>query len=81
MGGMLAVRYTLMYGYETAGFAIIDPIGLEDWQLLNVLYRLIDARYANELKVSCPGMKKYRQATHATLVTCPSWAGTGALRR
>jgi pimeloyl-ACP methyl ester carboxylesterase len=31
-GGMLAVRYALMYPGETKQLVLVDPIGLEDWK-------------------------------------------------
>lgn len=64
MGGMLAARYALMYGKETAGLAMVNPIGLEDWKQLGVPYRTIDQWYASEQKASFAGMKKYQQATY-----------------
>ena len=64
MGGMLAARYALMYGQQTAGLAMVNPIGLEDWKQLGVPYRTIDQWYASELKANFAGMKKYQQATY-----------------
>jgi len=31
-GGMIAVRYALMYPAETAQLVLVDPLGLEDWK-------------------------------------------------
>ncbi|NRD21205.1 alpha/beta hydrolase [Winogradskyella eckloniae] len=59
MGGMLATRFTLMYPEATDKFILENPIGLEDWKL-KVPYKPITWWYANELKKSYEGIKKYQ---------------------
>lgn len=59
MGGMLAVRFALMFPDRVEKLALIDPIGLEDWKRV-VPYRTIDEWYASELKITPDGQKKYQ---------------------
>ncbi|MFT8422310.1 MAG: alpha/beta fold hydrolase [Gluconacetobacter sp.] len=41
-GGMLAIRYALMYPRELTHLVLVDPIGLEDWLQKGVPYRTVD---------------------------------------
>lgn len=59
MGGMLATRFALMYPETTDKFILENPIGLEDWKL-KVPYKPVEWWYANELKKSYEGIKKYQ---------------------
>ena len=59
MGGMLAVRFALMFPDRVEKLALIDPIGLEDWKRV-VPYRSIDEWYAGELKVTADQQKQYQ---------------------
>lgn len=59
MGGMLATRFALMYPETTDKFILENPIGLEDWKL-KVPYKPVTWWYANELKKSYEGIKKYQ---------------------
>jgi pimeloyl-ACP methyl ester carboxylesterase len=59
MGGMLAVRFALMFPDRVEKLALIDPIGLEDWKRV-VPYRSIDEWYAGELKVTPAQQKQYQ---------------------
>ena len=59
MGGMLAIRYSLMYPETTEQLALINPIGLEDWKALGVPYVDIDTYYAEELTTTAQGLKQY----------------------
>jgi pimeloyl-ACP methyl ester carboxylesterase len=63
-GGMLGVRYALMYPSETEQLVLVDPIGLEDWKAKGVPSISIDDWYARELKTSADGIRKYEQATY-----------------
>ncbi|WP_426787371.1 alpha/beta fold hydrolase [Xanthomonas campestris] len=60
MGGMLAIRYALMYPQATEHLALVDPIGLEDWKAEGIPWRSVDAWYDNELKISFERIKKYQ---------------------
>jgi pimeloyl-ACP methyl ester carboxylesterase len=60
MGGMLAMRYALMYPRETAGLVVVNPIGLEDWKAKGVPFVTVDQLYQNELKTTAERIKKYQ---------------------
>ena len=64
MGGMLATRYALMYGAETGGLVLVNPIGLEDWRAKGVPENTIDELFAEEKKSNATSMKAYQQATY-----------------
>lgn len=63
-GGMLAVRYALMYPKETGQLVLVNPIGLEDWKAKGVPSISIDDWYARELKVSADSIRRYETATY-----------------
>ena len=64
MGGMLALRYALMYPRETAGLVVVNPIGLEDWKAKGVPFATVDRLYQRELKTTFDSIKRYQQATY-----------------
>lgn len=64
MGGMLAARYALMYPEATEQLAMINPLGLEDWQALGVPYKGVDGYYEGELKFTAQGLKDYQRNVH-----------------
>ncbi|WP_337042284.1 alpha/beta fold hydrolase [Emticicia sp. 17c] len=59
MGGMLAVRFALMYPEFTEKLVLVNPIGLEDYKL-KVPYQSLDEAYQKELKQTYESMKKYQ---------------------
>ncbi|MDO1446746.1 alpha/beta hydrolase [Rhodocytophaga aerolata] len=59
MGGMLAVRFTLMYPQLVEKLILENPIGLEDWRQ-KVPYQGVDAWYKSELKSNYEQIKKYQ---------------------
>jgi pimeloyl-ACP methyl ester carboxylesterase len=63
-GGMLAVRYALMYPGETEQMVLVDPIGLEDWKAKGVPAISVDEWYARELKVDAESLRTYEQQTY-----------------
>ncbi|SDE45647.1 alpha/beta fold hydrolase [Paraburkholderia lycopersici] len=63
-GGMLAVRYALMYPQETGQLVLVNPIGLEDWKAKGVPSISVEDWYARELKTSAAGIRRYEQATY-----------------
>jgi pimeloyl-ACP methyl ester carboxylesterase len=63
-GGMLAVRYGLMYPRETEQLVLVNPIGLEDWKAKGVPSISVDDWYARELKTSADGIRRYEQSTY-----------------
>jgi pimeloyl-ACP methyl ester carboxylesterase len=64
MGGMLAMRYALMYGSDTGGLVVVNPLGLEDWKAKGVPIVTVDELYARELKTSADSIKKYQLNTY-----------------
>jgi pimeloyl-ACP methyl ester carboxylesterase len=59
MGGMLAVRFALMYP-EVAGKLVLEnPIGLEDWKQ-KVPYKPVEWWFRNELEKDYESIKKYQ---------------------
>ena len=64
MGGMLAMRYALMYPADTGALVLVNPIGLEDWKAKGVPLATVDALFAKELNTTREGIKKYQQAVY-----------------
>jgi pimeloyl-ACP methyl ester carboxylesterase len=63
-GGMLAVRYALMYPEATRQLVLVNPIGLEDWKAKGVPSLSVDQWYERELKTTAGGIRRYEQATY-----------------
>ena len=63
-GGMLAIRYALMYPHETQQLVLVDPIGLEDWKAKGVPSLSVDEWYERELKTTAEGIRRYEQSTY-----------------
>ncbi|MEP6746134.1 MAG: alpha/beta hydrolase [Bacteroidota bacterium] len=66
MGGMLAIRFTLMYPSFVEKLALEDPIGLEDYKTF-VPYKSIDQLYQKEKSATYESYKKYQQSYY------PEW--------
>jgi pimeloyl-ACP methyl ester carboxylesterase len=64
MGGMLAMRYALMYPNELTGLVLVNPIGLEDWKAKGVPFVTVDKLYERELKTSFESIKTYQLSTY-----------------
>jgi pimeloyl-ACP methyl ester carboxylesterase len=60
MGGMLAMRYALMYPDAVDQLVLVDPLGLEDWKAEGVPYASIDSAYETELKTSFDSIEAYQ---------------------
>lgn len=58
IGGMLAVRYALLYPNECSQLILEDPIGLEDWKLY-IPYTPIDSSFKTELNKTKASLKQY----------------------
>lgn len=58
MGGMLALRFALMYPAMCTQLILEDPIGLEDWKV-KVPYSTVDEQYTIELKKTRQDLKEY----------------------
>ena len=63
-GGMIAIRYALMYPQETEHLVLVDPIGLEDWKTKGVPPISVDDWYARELKTNADAIRRYELGTY-----------------
>ena len=63
-GGMLAIRYALMYPQATEQLALVNPIGLEDWKTLGVPPLGVDKWYARELGQNADKIRNYEKSTY-----------------
>ena len=64
MGGMLGMRYALMYPDAVDQLVLVDPIGLEDWKAKGVPWQSVDAWYQSELKTTADWIRNYQRATY-----------------
>lgn len=60
MGGMLAMRYSLMYGKNVQRLVLVNPIGLEDY-LDYVEYKDVAFFYANERDKTVEDVREYQR--------------------
>jgi len=65
MGGMLAVRFALMYPQATTHLVLENPIGLEDYRE-KVPYQGVDATYRTMLMPSRDGLERFYRTYFAT---------------
>jgi pimeloyl-ACP methyl ester carboxylesterase len=63
-GGMLAIRYALMYPGAVDQLVLVDPIGLEDWKAKGVPWLSVDGWYAREVKTTADSIRNYERATY-----------------
>ncbi len=63
-GGMLAVRYALMFPQLVEQLVLVNPIGLEDWKAEGVPSLTVDQWYQRELGVTAQRIRAYEQATY-----------------
>jgi pimeloyl-ACP methyl ester carboxylesterase len=63
-GGMLAVRYALMYPQSVDQLVLVDPIGLEDWKAKGVPWQSVDAWYQQELHSTAESIRDYERSTY-----------------
>jgi pimeloyl-ACP methyl ester carboxylesterase len=63
-GGMLAIRYGLMYPDAVDQLALVDPIGLEDWKAKGVPWQSLDQWRERELKTTADSIRAYERATY-----------------
>lgn len=63
-GGMLAIRYALMYPDALEQLVLVDPIGLEDWKAKGVPWQSVDAWYQQELHSSADSIREYERSTY-----------------
>jgi pimeloyl-ACP methyl ester carboxylesterase len=58
MGGMLAIRFALMYPQQTAHLVLENPIGLEDYRE-KVPYQSVEVNYRNTLGQTEESLRKF----------------------
>jgi pimeloyl-ACP methyl ester carboxylesterase len=63
-GGMLAVRYALMYPETLDQLVLLDPIGLEDWKAKGVPWQSVDAWYQQESRTTADSIRDYERMTY-----------------
>jgi pimeloyl-ACP methyl ester carboxylesterase len=63
-GGMIAIRYALMYPQQVGQLLLVDPIGLEDWKAEGVPSISVDQWFERELKTNADGIRAYEQSTY-----------------
>jgi pimeloyl-ACP methyl ester carboxylesterase len=72
-GGMLGIRYALMYPSEVEQLALVDPIGLEDWKARGVPWQSVDAWYRRELQTTAERIRTYERATYYAGTWAPAY--------
>jgi len=60
-GGMLAIRYALMYPAGVSQLVLVDPIGLEDWKARGVPSLSVDEWYAQERQKTAEQIRNYEK--------------------
>jgi pimeloyl-ACP methyl ester carboxylesterase len=63
-GGMLAVRYALMFPDTLDQLVLVDPIGLEDWKSKGVPWQSVDAWYQQESRTTADSIRDYERTTY-----------------
>jgi pimeloyl-ACP methyl ester carboxylesterase len=63
-GGMLGVRYALMYPDDVDQLVLVDPIGLEDWKAKGVPWQSVDTLYQQELRTTADRIREYERTTY-----------------
>jgi pimeloyl-ACP methyl ester carboxylesterase len=63
MGGMLAVRFALLYPALTDKLVLVAPLGLEDWKR-SVPARSVDDWYTEELKATPDSIREYQKQAY-----------------
>ncbi len=63
-GGMIAIRYALMYPASVNQLVLVDPIGLEDWKAKGVPSISVDQWYERELQNNADKIRQYERTTY-----------------
>ncbi len=63
-GGMLGIRYALMFPGQVEQLVLANPIGLEDWKAKGVPWQSVDQWFERELQTSADGIRSYEQSTY-----------------
>ena len=72
-GGMLGIRYALMYPGEVEQLVLVDPIGLEDWKAKGVPWQSVDAWYRREQAATADRIRDYERATYYAGIWRPEY--------
>lgn len=72
-GGMLGIRYALMYPDAVTQLVLVDPIGLEDWKAKGVPWLSVDGWYAREQRTTADSIRAYERATYYAGTWQPSY--------
>ncbi len=63
-GGMLGIRYALMYPGEVEQLVLVNPIGLEDWKAKGVPWQSVDDWHRREQAATADRIRDYERATY-----------------
>ncbi len=63
-GGMISIRYALMYPEATEQLILVDPIGLEDWKAKGVPSISVDQWYERDLRTTADTIRRYERSTY-----------------
>ncbi|MDB6077772.1 MAG: alpha/beta hydrolase fold protein, partial [Akkermansiaceae bacterium] len=63
MGGMVAVRFALMFPERVEKLALVNPLGLEDWKRMTP-YQPVDQAYAAEIKKGPDQIRDYMKIAY-----------------
>lgn len=63
-GGMLAMRYALMFPTDIEQLVLVSPIGLEDWKAEGVPYLTVDEWYSREKATTADSIRAYERSTY-----------------
>jgi pimeloyl-ACP methyl ester carboxylesterase len=63
-GGMLGMRYALLYPEDVDQLVLVNPIGLEDWKAKGVPWQSVDAWYRQDLKTTAESIRNYERTTY-----------------
>ncbi|MCH9691067.1 MAG: alpha/beta hydrolase [Gammaproteobacteria bacterium] len=80
MGGMLAVRYALMYPNSVAKLVLENPLGLEDY-LAHIDYQDVSVFYRSERNKTLDSVRAYQQKNYYDGNWSPKFEATLALTR
>jgi pimeloyl-ACP methyl ester carboxylesterase len=72
-GGMLGMRYALMYPDDVAQLVLVDPIGLEDWKAKGVPWQSVDDWYQQELKTTAGSIREYERTSYYAGTWAPAY--------
>lgn len=63
-GGMLGIRYALMYPGDVEQLVLVDPIGLEDWKAKGVPWQSVDDWNRRERATTAERIRDYERSTY-----------------